>query len=82
MAEENATSHSYCLHSSSINIMPSFMAKMPVTATGSVLTGLSLSTLGNAAQIGAIELVRKMQHHIHLSFLAKMPKRATEGILM
>jgi hypothetical protein len=47
--------------------MPSFMAKMPATATVSVLTRLALSTLGNATQIGAIELVRKMQHHIHLS---------------
>jgi hypothetical protein len=67
MAEENATSNSYCLHSSGINIMPSFMAKMLATATVSVLTRLALSTLGNATQIGAIELVKKMQHRIHLS---------------
>jgi len=62
--------------------MPSFMAKMLVTATESVPTRLALSTLGNATQIGAIEMVNKMQHRIHLSFLAKMTKRATEGILM
>jgi len=66
MAEENATSNSYCLHSSGINIMPSFMAKMLVIATESVLTRLAWSTYDNATQIGAIELVRNMQHRIHL----------------
>ncbi len=49
--------------------MPSFMAKMLVTATESVLIKLALSTLGNATQIGAIELVRKMQHRIHIVFI-------------